>query len=150
MLQIKLLKLLRLLASGDKAASDNCAAVVSSALRRAASGGNHTIGHAIVYEAVRSELGWQREETDSFPTTLVISCYASLCCVTWLVRLDQAQGVATNGCCSCLLRMRRTITAMYPNPALLASAAEAVAVLIKSPAHNLKYCGLTALAAITR
>jgi hypothetical protein len=52
-LQIKLLKLLRLLASGDKAASDNCAAVVSSALRRAASGGNHTIGHAIVYEAVR-------------------------------------------------------------------------------------------------
>jgi hypothetical protein len=39
---------------------------------------------------------------------------------------------------------------MYPNPALLASAAEAVAVLIKSPAHNLKYCGLTALAAITR
>lgn len=52
-LQIKLLKLLRLLAAGDKAASDNCAAVVSSALRRAASGGNHTIGHAIVYEAVR-------------------------------------------------------------------------------------------------
>jgi AP-4 complex subunit epsilon-1 len=39
---------------------------------------------------------------------------------------------------------------MYPNPSLLASAAEAVAVLIKSPAHNLKYCGLTALAAITR
>lgn len=52
-LQIKLLKLLRLLCAGDKAASDNCAAVVSAALRRAASGGNHTIGHAIVYEAVR-------------------------------------------------------------------------------------------------
>jgi hypothetical protein len=44
----------------------------------------------------------------------------------------------------------RTITAMHPNPPLLASAAEAVAVLLKSSAHNLKYCGLTALAAITR
>jgi AP-4 complex subunit epsilon-1 len=44
----------------------------------------------------------------------------------------------------------RTITEIYPNPQLLASAAEAVAGLIKSSSHNLKYCGLTALAAITR
>eukprot|EP00775_Hariotina_reticulata_P003095 gene3095-3374_t len=72
------------------------AAVVGLALRRAAAGGSHTIGHAIVYEAVR------------------------------------------------------TITEIYPNPQLLASAAEAVAGLIKSSSHNLKYCGLTALAAITR
>ncbi|KAF6264582.1 ARM repeat-containing protein [Scenedesmus sp. NREL 46B-D3] len=95
-IQIKLLKLLRLLGTGDKAASDNMAAVVAATLRRAAAGGSHTIGHAIVYEAVR------------------------------------------------------TVTDIYPNPQLLAAAAEAVAGLIKSSSHNLKYCGLTALAAITR
>jgi AP-4 complex subunit epsilon-1 len=44
----------------------------------------------------------------------------------------------------------RTVTDIYPNPQLLAAAAEAVAGLIKSSSHNLKYCGLTALAAITR
>lgn len=53
LLQIKLLKLLRLLGAGDKAASDNMSAVVAATLRRAAAGGSHTIGHAIVYEAVR-------------------------------------------------------------------------------------------------
>lgn len=95
-LQIKLLKLLRVLGAGDKTASDNMSSVVHLALKRAAAGGNHTIGHAIVYEAV------------------------------W------------------------TITEIYPNPQLLASAAESVAVLIKSNNHNLKYCGLNALAAITR
>ncbi|WIA23806.1 hypothetical protein OEZ85_013480 [Tetradesmus obliquus] len=95
-IQIKLLKLLRLLGAGDKAASDNMSAVVAATLRRAAAGGSHTIGHAIVYEAVR------------------------------------------------------TVTDIYPNPQLLAAAAEAVAGLIKSSSHNLKYCGLTALAAITR
>lgn len=46
--------------------------------------------------------------------------------------------------------MCRTITEIYPNPQLLASAAEAVAGLIKSSSYNLKYCGLTALAAVTR
>lgn len=51
--QIKLLQLLRLLGIGDKATSDNMSAVVASTLRRAAAGGSHTIGHAIVYEAVR-------------------------------------------------------------------------------------------------
>jgi hypothetical protein len=62
-LQIKLLKLLRLLGTGDKAASDNMAAVVGLALRRAAAGGSHTIGHAIVYEAVRCRgTGWQAGE----------------------------------------------------------------------------------------
>jgi hypothetical protein len=55
LLQIKLLKLLRLLGSGDKSASDNMAAVVAATLRRAAAGGSHTIGHAIVYEAVRCD-----------------------------------------------------------------------------------------------
>ncbi|KAF8060347.1 AP-4 complex subunit epsilon [Scenedesmus sp. PABB004] len=95
-IQIKLLKLLRLLGAGDKPASDGMAAVVGAALRRAAAGGSHTIGHAIVYEAVR------------------------------------------------------TITEMHPHPQLLAAAAEAVSGLLRAPSHNLKYCGLTALAAITR
>lgn len=52
-LQIKLLKLLRLLGAGDKSASDNMSAVIHIALKRAAAGGNHAIGHAIVYEAIR-------------------------------------------------------------------------------------------------
>lgn len=47
-------------------------------------------------------------------------------------------------------RPPRTITASYPNPALLAAAAEAVTVLLRSPSHNLKYVGLDALAGITR
>lgn len=45
---------------------------------------------------------------------------------------------------------RRTATEISPNPQLLAAAAEAVAVLLRSPSHNLKYVGLTGLAAITR
>ena len=48
--QIKLLKILSLLGAGDKAASDNMYAVIGDAMRRANSG--HTIGNAIVYEAV--------------------------------------------------------------------------------------------------
>jgi hypothetical protein len=43
-----------------------------------------------------------------------------------------------------------TITAIYPNPLLLASAAEAVTSLLRSPSHNLRYVGLDALAGITR
>jgi AP-4 complex subunit epsilon-1 len=39
---------------------------------------------------------------------------------------------------------------MHPNPALLAAAAESVAVLLRSPSHNLKAVGLDALAGVTR
>lgn len=49
--QIKLLRVLAKLCAGDKAASDNAAAVVGAALKRA--GGGQTISNAIVYEAVR-------------------------------------------------------------------------------------------------
>lgn len=55
-LQIKLLKLLRVLGASDKASSDNMSSVIHLALKRAAGAGNHTIGHAIVYEAVRCVL----------------------------------------------------------------------------------------------
>ncbi|KAJ9511423.1 hypothetical protein QJQ45_029917 [Haematococcus lacustris] len=44
----------------------------------------------------------------------------------------------------------RTITAIYPNPHLLASAADATAAFIKSPSHNLRYVGVDALARIMR
>ena len=47
-------------------------------------------------------------------------------------------------------RPRSTITAIYPNPPLLAAAAEAVTALLRAPSHNLKYVGLDALAGITR
>ncbi len=92
--QIKLLRVLSKLGAGDKVASDNMAAVVAAALKRAT--GGQTISNAIIYEAVR------------------------------------------------------TITAIYPNPSLLAAAAEAVTALLRSSSHNLKYCGLDALAGITR
>lgn len=49
--QIKLLRVLAKLCTGDKVASDNAAAVVGAALKRA--GGGQTISNAIVYEAVR-------------------------------------------------------------------------------------------------
>jgi hypothetical protein len=39
------------LGAGDKAASDNMAAVVGAALKRAS--GSQTIGNAVIYEAVR-------------------------------------------------------------------------------------------------
>ncbi|KIY99624.1 AP-4 complex subunit epsilon-1 [Monoraphidium neglectum] len=93
-IQIKLLRVLAKLGAGDKAASDNMAAVVAGALKRAS--GGQTIGNAIIYEAVR------------------------------------------------------TITAIYPSPQLLAAAAEAVTGLLRSSSHNLRYCGLDALAGITR
>jgi len=49
--QIKLLRVLSKLGAGDKAASDNMAAVVAAALKRAS--GGQTISNAIIYEAVR-------------------------------------------------------------------------------------------------
>jgi AP-4 complex subunit epsilon-1 len=55
-LQIKLLKLLAKLGAGDKNASDNMAAVIGATLKKAAAGG-HTIGNAIVFEAVRTITG---------------------------------------------------------------------------------------------
>ena len=50
--QIKLLKILGCLGAGDKGASDNMYAVLADILRRANTG--HTIGNAIVAEAVRT------------------------------------------------------------------------------------------------
>ena len=50
--QIKLLKILACLGAGDKGASDNMYAVLADILRRANTG--HTIGNAIVAEAVRT------------------------------------------------------------------------------------------------
>ena len=51
-MQIKLLRILGLLGAADKAASDNMYAVIADSMRRANTG--HTIGNAIVYEAVRA------------------------------------------------------------------------------------------------
>jgi hypothetical protein len=50
--QIKLLKILACLGAGDKGAADNMYAVLADILRRANTG--HTIGNAIVAEAVRT------------------------------------------------------------------------------------------------
>ncbi|KAL0026447.1 hypothetical protein WJX79_010441 [Trebouxia sp. C0005] len=51
-LQIKLLRILGQLGASDKQASDNMYAVVADSMRRGNTG--HTIGNAIVYEAVRT------------------------------------------------------------------------------------------------
>lgn len=50
--QIKLLRVLGHLGTSDKQASDNMYAVVADSMRRGNTG--HTIGNAIVYEAVRT------------------------------------------------------------------------------------------------
>ncbi|GIL65486.1 hypothetical protein Vafri_19255 [Volvox africanus] len=92
-IQIKLLKILAALGAGDRAASENMAAVLHQTLRRAST--SHTIGSAIIYECVR------------------------------------------------------TITTIYPNPQLLAAAAESIATFLRSPSHNLRYVGIDALAGIT-
>ena len=55
-MQIKLLKILAKLGAGEKNASDNMAAVIGATLKKAAAGG-HTIGNAIVFEAVRTITG---------------------------------------------------------------------------------------------
>ena len=52
MLQIKLLRILGHLGTADKQASDNMYSVVADSMRRGNTG--HTIGNAIVYEAVRT------------------------------------------------------------------------------------------------
>ncbi|KAK9809765.1 hypothetical protein WJX73_004225 [Symbiochloris irregularis] len=44
----------------------------------------------------------------------------------------------------------RTITSIYPNPALLHAAAETIGKFLKSSSHNLKYIGIDALARIVR
>lgn len=51
-IQIKLLQILALLGVGDRAASENCYAVIAETMRRGNTG--HTIGNAIVYECVRT------------------------------------------------------------------------------------------------
>ncbi|GLC48271.1 hypothetical protein PLESTB_000077700 [Pleodorina starrii] len=43
----------------------------------------------------------------------------------------------------------RTITTIYPNPQLLAAAAESIATFLRSSSHNLRYVGIDALAGIT-
>ncbi|PNW83178.1 hypothetical protein CHLRE_06g310000v5 [Chlamydomonas reinhardtii] len=91
-IQIKLLKILAMLGSGDRASSENMAAVLHQTLRRANT--SHTIGSAIIFECVR------------------------------------------------------TITTIYPNPQLLATAAESIAAFLRSPSHNLRYVGIDALAGI--
>ena len=52
MIQIKLLRVLGHLGTSDKQASDNMYSVVAESMRRGNTG--HTIGNAIVYEAVRT------------------------------------------------------------------------------------------------
>ena len=52
LLQIKLLRILGHLGASDKQASDNMYSVVADSMRRGNTG--HTIGNAIVYEAVRT------------------------------------------------------------------------------------------------
>lgn len=44
----------------------------------------------------------------------------------------------------------RTITTIYPNPSLLATAAEAIATFLKATSHNLRYVGVDALAGIVK
>lgn len=44
----------------------------------------------------------------------------------------------------------RTVTTIYPNPVLLDVAAGAIARFIQSDSHNLKYLGVTGLAAVVR
>ena len=44
----------------------------------------------------------------------------------------------------------RTVTSIYPNTTLLDAAAEEISQFIKSGSHNLKYLGVTGLAAIVR
>jgi AP-4 complex subunit epsilon-1 len=43
-----------------------------------------------------------------------------------------------------------TITTIYPNPALIAAAAKSIARFLTSSNANLKYLGITALAAIVK
>jgi len=50
--QIKLLRILAIMGSGDKGASENMYQVIDDAMRKANTG--HTIGNAIIYECVRT------------------------------------------------------------------------------------------------
>ncbi|KHG23512.1 hypothetical protein F383_04635 [Gossypium arboreum] len=87
--KIKLLKILALLGSGDKQASEIMYTVVGDIFRKCDSSSN--IGNAVLYECI--------------------------CCVS----------------------------SIYPNPKLLASAADAISRFLKSDSHNLKYMGIDAL-----
>mmetsp|Transcript_32614 Transcript_32614/g.72040 ORF Transcript_32614/g.72040 Transcript_32614/m.72040 type:complete len:1058 (+) Transcript_32614:132-3305(+) len=44
----------------------------------------------------------------------------------------------------------RTITTIYPNPQLLAAAAESISTFLRSTSHNLRYVGIDALAGIVQ
>ena len=73
LLQIKLLRILGQLGASDKQASDNMYAVVADSMRRGNTG--HTIGNAIVYEAVRTIANIYPNPTLLQSGTLCHSCH---------------------------------------------------------------------------
>lgn len=97
-----------------------------------------TISNTIIYN-IRpcGELAWGHWSPHQQPATALLG----------LSRTHNCKSVYTS---PLTLTTHRTITAIYPNPLLLASAAEAVTALLRSSSHNLKYVGLDALAGITR
>ncbi|XP_054808762.1 AP-4 complex subunit epsilon-like [Prosopis cineraria] len=88
-IQIRLLRILALLGSGDKQASENMYTIIGDIISKSDSSNN--LGNAILYECI--------------------------CCVS----------------------------SIYPNPKLLAVAADVIAKFLKSDSHNLKYLGIDAL-----
>jgi len=85
LLQIKLLRILGQLGVSDKQASDNMYAVVADSMRRGNTG--HTIGNAIVYEAVRTIANIYPNPTLLQSGTVRHSCHracncddAAVCC----------------------------------------------------------------------
>ena len=78
LLQIKLLRILGQLGVSDKQASDNMYAVVADSMRRGNTG--HTIGNAIVYEAVRTIADIHPNPTLLQSGTVRHSCHHSCNC----------------------------------------------------------------------
>ncbi|KVH95144.1 Adaptor protein complex AP-4, epsilon subunit [Cynara cardunculus var. scolymus] len=93
-IQIKLLKILALLGSGDKQSSEQMYTIIGDIMRRSDTTSN--IGNAILYECI--------------------------CCVS----------------------------SIHPSPKLFGAAADAIAKLLKSDVHNLRYMGIDALGRLIR